>query len=130
MCAIEYAEPCDIWNETNVRAARKPAQCSECRRTITIGEPYRHIKALSDRHWYTSRQCQHCCVGADWLSAECKGYMLDGVADEIREHAEEYRDAGLWRLVVGTKRRWQRPDGSLMPVPRMPKLSNTSLKGI
>ena len=127
MCAIDDAERCDVWNEGD-KKARKPHVCSECRREIAKGETYRRIDALYDGHWTTSRQCQHCRVGADWLSEECGGYLMDGVCEEIHEHAQEYRSLALWRLVAGADRKWKRARGGLMPVPRMPPLTPDSTR--
>lgn len=123
MCRIDDAERCAVWNQRDL-VARAPHVCSECRRTIERGEPYRRIGWLFDGGWSTSKICAHCRIGADWLNAECSGHMADGVREEILEHAEEYRDVGLWRLTAGMERKWQRFDGAgLMPVPKMPPVS-------
>lgn len=123
MCAIDDCDRCDVWDVTQHRAA-KPHECTECRRTIAKGEHYRRIGWSFEGSWGTMRLCTHCQIGADWLLAECGGFMADGVLEEIREHAEEYRRASLWKIVVGASKRWAKFGGSgLMPVPAMPPLS-------
>lgn len=124
MCMIDDADRCEVWRETVVKAARKAARCSECGRPIATGETYRRIFHVSEGDAGTDRQCQHCMVAADWLTKECNGYCTSGVQEDIREHADEYRSAGLWRLVVGQRRKWKRFDEEgLMPIPRLPPLS-------
>lgn len=126
MCRIDDGELCDIWREAERRAA-KEHKCTECGRQIAKGERYLRIEGLYDGSWTTMRVCAHCRVGADWLRAECGGFTLDGVIDEVREHAEEYRRASLWKIVVGSSRKWRRFDGAgLMAVPTMPPLSRPS----
>lgn len=124
MCRIDDGEYCDVWREADRRAA-KGHQCTECGRPIDRGERYLRIEGLYAKSWTTMRLCAHCRIGADWLRAECGGFTLDGVIDEIREHAEEYRSGALWRIVAGAARKWRRFDGNgLMEVPAFPPLSH------
>ena len=124
---IEGSERCDVWEVTQPRA-RVEHECTECHRQIDRGEPYLRIGALFEGQWDTMRVCQHCQVGADWLTAECGGFCTHGVREDIHEHAQEYRTAGLWRLVVGAGRKWLRFDGNgLMPVPKLPALSHPTI---
>ena len=124
MCNIDDAERCSVWDEADHRASKEWV-CTECRRSIARGERYRRVAGLYEGAWTIMRICAHCVVGANWLTAECGGYLLDGVREEIHEHAQEYRSASLWRLVVGADRKWTRFDGTgLMPIPKEPPLSH------
>jgi hypothetical protein len=124
MCAIDDAEIFVKW-ERRERKAIKPHECSECRREIAKGETYHFEKGLlSGMGWESSKRCAHCEVGARWLVEECHGYCINQVREEIHEHAQDYHAKGLWRLVVGADRKWQRFDGAgLMPIPAMPPVS-------
>jgi hypothetical protein len=121
MCS-DY-EPCTIFNRTSPKA-RKPHRCNECGRDIQASERYERIESLFEGVWSTVKVCAHCGVGMDWLSAECGGYPIGMVSDDINEHARDYRRIDLWRLVVGRERKWARFDGAgLMAVPKMPELT-------
>lgn len=123
MCAIDGAERCDVWDVITRRAA-KPHKCSGCYREIAKGETYRRIGSLYERQWTTTILCAHCTVASDWLNGECGGHLTEGIAEDIREHAEEYHSFGLWRLVSGAKRKWMRFDSAgLMPIPKLPAFS-------
>lgn len=128
MCAIDDAERFSIWVEDQRRAAKEHS-CSECGRQIAKGETYLYTKGLMSGYgWSVAKLCAHCKVGAAWLSKECGGYLQHGVREDIREHAEEYRSAFLWRLVVGADRGWERFDKTgLMKIPTSPPLSATTL---
>jgi len=122
MCMIEDAEFCTIWNVTNPKA-RKSHTCTECGRTIEAAEQYMRIESLYDGFWSTQRVCSHCKVGADWLTKECHGFLAGGILEDIRQHAEEYRSFGLWRIIAGSDLKWKYKSGRTMPVPAMPRLS-------
>ena len=123
MCAIDDGDLCTIWRETTPRAA-KPYKCAECGREIAPGEKYKRIDCLFEGSWDYAHICAHCGVMADWLGKECGGWVLRGVLDDFREHANDYRWPDLYRLIVGVKRKWQRFDGeALMPIPKLPTLS-------
>lgn len=125
MCSIDDGERFAIY-ESKRRKARKPHHCSECRRQIEAGETYFWGRGLLPGDgWWATKICAHCEVGADWLVNQCGGFSFDMVREEIHEHAQDYRERGLWRLTVGMDRKWQRFDGAgLMPVPKMPPLSD------
>src|SRR5690348_15578203 len=120
MCSIDDAEPLVSYEKWH-SIARKPHTCSECRREIAKGERYLTAKGLMPGDgWWKTKQCAHCEVGADWLLKECGGWSFDMVREDIHEHAQDYRKAGLWRLTAGMRRKWQRFDGAgLMPIPKM-----------
>lgn len=130
MCSIDDSELFAIY-ESRERKARKPHTCAECRRDIAQGETYRLCKGmLPGFGWMQSKICAHCCVGADWLIQECRGFSLDMVREEIHEHAQEYQKTGLWRLVAGADRKWRRFDGSgLMAIPRLPPVTHMDARG-
>jgi hypothetical protein len=122
MCMIDDCdEPYKVYRKEDRRAV-KAHKCDECRREIHPGEAYRWSTGLADGHWYTNRICAHCGVAADWLIAECGGFLNGAIDEDIKEHAEEYGTFGLWRLYAGMRRKWKRGDG-LMPIPQQPRLT-------
>jgi hypothetical protein len=60
----------------------------------------------------------------DWLTKECGGYLYQGVAEDIIEHAREGYGFGVYRLAVGIRNDWKRKDGSLWPIPKLPAISH------
>lgn len=121
MCRVDYCdEHCtvlaDAW-----RRARKPHKCTECGRVIDPGERYHFEAVLFDGAVGPHKTCEHCSVARNWLGWECGGFVYGEVAEEIREHAEEYwpnhATKLLLRLDAGLKARWRRTDGSLWRVP-------------
>lgn len=124
MCAVDGADGrCEVW-QVSEHKARKDHKCSECARTIGAGEKYRNIFSVFQGDVSTAKVCAHCTVAENWLSEECGGFLLYGVHEDMREHAQEYRRLDIWRVVRGMERQWQRFDKrGLMPTPRMPKLS-------
>lgn len=123
MCSIDFDELPTV-HSTTERKARKPHKCSECCRVIAIGERYRNFFCVFEGRASTSKTCEHCCVGQDWLIENCDGYLVEGLMDEVQEHADEYPDIrfGMLRLRVGIRRKWARFDGmGLMPLPPMPR---------
>lgn len=124
MCSIDDAEPFAIYDNW-IRPARKPHKCDGCGREIAKGEEYQFGKGLLPGDgWWKEKLCGHCLVSAQWLVAQCGGYSMGGVAEEIHEHAQDYRERGLYRLTIGTRRKWQRFDGAgLMSVPKMPAVA-------
>lgn len=124
MCMVDGADDrCNILRDEN-RKARKVHLCSECARKIQPGETYNLQVAQWEGTVDDYKTCQHCEVAKRWLTQECGGYLYQGVEEDISEHASEYRNIGLWRLVVGFRRNWGRFDGQgLMALPKMPPLS-------
>ncbi len=128
MCMIDGADCCEVWKERTIKRGRKSWKCKECGRLIPVGEEHSYVFSIYEGQADSYRRCRHCMVACTWLSDECGGYVVGAVADDIREHAEEYRSLGLWRLVVGQQRRWQRFDkDGLMAVPAMPALSGVEI---
>lgn len=120
MCRVDDGEQCDVWNERE-RVARRKHTCSECRRTIASKERYLLITWFFDKGWGTTKLCAHCRTGAEWLRIECDGFEIDGVRDEILEHAQEYRSFALYRWRINSNRKWMHNDG-LLPVPKLSSL--------
>lgn len=119
MCWIDDAERYWPYVSTVV-AARKEHECDECGRVITPGERYERMKGMLEGSWDTTATCTHCMWAREWLNEECGGFCHHGVAEELFEHWLEdplYRSLNLGRRIIGMRRKWQRPDGSLMAVP-------------
>jgi hypothetical protein len=106
VCRVDDAERATIWDEKE-RTAAKTHPCSECRRTIAVGERYRHISTLSDSRWSRDYVCAHCTAAATWLSVTCGGYLLTEVLEELVEHWDEgYRSVPFARMIAGMRQRW------------------------
>lgn len=123
MCRIDDGELVTV-NKTEYRVAAKDHKCTECNRTITKGEKYKHDSALYDGSWSTYKTCQHCQTGMKWLEKECGGYIWTEVIEEIHEHADEYPKMAfpLLKFVVGARRKWKGfGDNSMMPIPNLPE---------
>jgi hypothetical protein len=115
------AERSHVWHESEQRA-KKPYKCGECGRDIAVGENYWRVWAVSSEGPFKGKWCAHCNVAKEWLWKNCGGSLLYGVAEDIREHVDEYQRMDLARLDVGMRRSWRafkRP--GLLPVPRMPR---------
>lgn len=123
MCMLDYCDPCDVFNCAERRAI-KPHRCGDCSRQIERFERYRHYSFLSDGSWSHTNLCAHCYAAAEWLRANCGGYVLEAIKDDLREHLDEYRWAGwlgVARLVKGMEHQWRIERGpragQLMPIP-------------
>lgn len=109
MCRVDYAEPCDVFNQV-ARKARYQQSCGECGCAIMPGSRYEFVSMLYEGHWSTARTCLDCFAGRDWLTEECGGYIVGEVLDELLEHHREgeYGEQSpitLLRLIVGMQRR-------------------------
>jgi len=123
MCAIDDAEPVDVWRASYPRA-RKQYKCEECGRLIEIGELHGYVFTAYEGRGWTFRTCRHCRVGQGWLSINCGGWMPGALMEEMQEHVSEYPDIafGLRRIIAGMKRKWTRFDrAGLMPAPPLPR---------
>ena len=119
MCSADDADmPAFCHEET--RTARKQHTCCECRRIIQPKEKYQHISGRWDSMVASYKTCQHCLVVQKWLVKECNGYVIQGLREEIFEHAEQYSSLPLARYCVGMRRKWQsfKDPNQLMPLPK------------
>lgn len=117
MCRAEDAELPSVLNETSPRA-KKLHRCSECYRTITIGETYLRVFGVWDERPATYKICQHCESVRAWLMVVCGGYIFGQVLEELVEHweYEDFRSIPFGRLIVNMKLCWH--DGKdLVPDP-------------
>lgn len=126
MCMIDDCDERVIIRTDETRRARKEHRCSECRRTIAIGERY-HFETYVDQpggRYATHRTCEHCDVARDWLLAECSGFMYGGVREDLVEHLDEYPENLHLKIIgMGIRRGWRRRDGKLWRVPKLPATS-------
>ncbi len=116
---IDGCEPWTVF-DSKIRKARKPWQCEECNREITVGEEYEHARGMLDDHWSQYKTCLHCIAARSWLMVVCSGFMYSMVRDELEEHFGENPDyATMWlgRAIINMRRKWRRPDGTLVPIP-------------
>jgi hypothetical protein len=124
MCRIEGADPATVYRES-YPTARKVHRCEECRRVIEPGERYRYVFSVYEGHGNSYYTCGHCCAGQDWLGRECGGYIFGEVAEELREHAEEYPELAvpLLRLYAGIRRGWRWFNREMMRPPAVPAVT-------
>jgi hypothetical protein len=128
------ADSCDFEGThlgTAKHVARKDHRCGDCGRIIGKGESYMVGSWASEGRIERMKMCAHCRVVADWLEANCGGYVWGGLIEDLREHIEEY--AGVYPpVVLDLKRidvmadhdwRFKRGPraGQLLPVPKMPR---------
>ena len=59
VCVYQDFEPADIFEQEDC-VARKPWNCSECRRGIKVGEKYQLTSMLIEGHWQKVRDCLVC----------------------------------------------------------------------
>lgn len=117
MCMIDC---CDegyvVYNRPSEVTARKVHRCDECRRDISIGQRYWRASGLYDGRWYRHAICAEChSTACEWLMRNCRGFLHEGVEEDIREHFEEAGwgnyPAGervwLGRVLIGMRRKWR-----------------------
>lgn len=124
MCMVD---DCDYW-VTVLRSghpcAQKIHQCDECRRAIEPGERYLAEATLFEGDFNYHRTCRHCEKVRRWLLAECNGFMYDGIAEDIQQHADEgVGGVGVKLMAHGIANGWRRRDGALGRVPGMPRVT-------
>lgn len=102
MCTDD-GDPCVVWNEARVNAARKAWQCYECHLPIPVGAPYIRTKVIQERGDRPDTYQMHagCSALSDFVRKDvCEahgeyGYIeLGGLANEI-DSLNEYGTATL-----------------------------------
>lgn len=94
--------------------ARREHRCSDCGRTIRVGEKYRRGVGMDNGTAWTWKECLHCqaivplVVDGDFFE---EGYGDDTFTAWEPSSVPHLRLKALWR------KRWQRADGGLYPVP-------------
>lgn len=106
MCAIEDCEPFTVSTATNP-IARKEYRCTECRRTIKVGEKYHKLTGLCGGRWATDRTCSHCMAMSGFMNEMCDGYPIGCLLDELIEHWREgYASIPFGRLIAQMRLKW------------------------
>lgn len=77
----------------DIKRARKPYRCCECRRTIPPGAPYRYETALIDGGWNEYRTCMVCAAIRDDFFA-C-GWTWGELWQDLRDCLDESGDSWL-----------------------------------
>lgn len=101
------------------RTARKPRPCSDCGRTIGVGEVYRRGVTFIDGTVWTWADCTHCDyvqrVYGDRVTVEDGAYT----AESFYEWAYDGEALSLAeaRMMAGYRRRWRTASGNLWPIP-------------
>lgn len=124
MCMVDDADgQCSVWQESH-RIARKGHRCQECGRKIAVGERYWYIFIVYDGDGSGNKICAHCEIACDWLRANCGGFVMTMIADDIREHVAEYVNGPLARLSIQMGHFWRYQygpkAGQLRPIPTLP----------
>lgn len=127
MCMYEGSDPATLLH-SRAQKARKEHKCSECHRSIMPGEKYLAERFVFEGSASSLKVCRHCQVVRDWLTKECGGYVYEGLAEDIHEHAQESYGIGVKMLAVGIWKKWQRKDGKLWPIPSCPKTTHELMK--
>lgn len=119
------SDRCEWWSTWHTASGRgRPKHCHECGRVVAKGERYQRSGSLYDGVVSTDICCAHCVVVREWCSRTCGGWIAtEAIAALVGEHVEdeEHTDEVSLVLVAGTRCRWTPPDGSLMPVPVLPR---------
>lgn len=126
MCQCDDYDSPSVYNESNP-VAKKEHKCSECRRSIEIGERYCRVEGCWDGDWHTFKTCRHCVAMADVMRSisECfcpsMGNMLVDFFDDDRDGHGSLPA----RLYHSARRKWRHRRGArkgqLMPVPVVPE---------
>lgn len=97
------------------RTARKVHRCDECKREISIGEPYRYefyvYGSINDSH----RTCRHCLSMRNFILDEINDTFIYGsLIEEIWNGPMEHWKDRLFD--AGFRRKWKRKDGKMWKV--------------
>jgi hypothetical protein len=117
MCSYGYDLP-DVYNE-HERIAKKEHICSECGRIIAIKEKYKYHFGVWEGRAEAFKTCAHCLIVQNYIRDKCDSSAHGGLEEEVYEHALDYNDMKLYRLLVGMRRQWRKFNSeSLMTVSR------------
>ena len=129
MCMVEYCDDMvTVIDDGRFVMARKQHKCTECNREIATGESYHTEAYRFDGGVRRHKTCAHCMVARAWLQDECGGWVYGGIEEDMAEHASEHYGLPVARLYVALRNDWRRRDGSLRPVPAMPKTTHDLIK--
>ena len=123
MCMIDGADEMFHFYQRTQQKARKTHKCGECCREIQPREMYERAYGVYEGRGQTFKTCTHCMGARRWLDIVCSGFLHDGVAEDLREHADDYESQWLARAVYGISNCWRRRDGTMLPIPREPNPS-------
>ena len=122
MCMIDDAEQIDFCSQ-KTHKAKQQHTCSECKRTINVGERYEYstVKCKGVPGIYVYKTCSHCLVAGKWLQIHCGSYCFGDIEEELVEHYDEgYREDNLQKLLIGMRRQWRSfGEEGLLPLPRI-----------
>lgn len=86
-CAIDVyegdCEPVSLWS-AQIRTARKPHKCGECRSEIPVGEKYEHQSYLFEGKFWKDKTCLDC-VSAREQFYPRGGSCPEGLWNDIKE---------------------------------------------
>lgn len=89
-CYCDYDAPtwCSV---VNVKAARKPHKCYECRAPIFAGEPYEYTSGLWDGDLGIFHVCLRCVELREWakISVPCFCWGYGDLHENIRDMVQE-----------------------------------------
>lgn len=76
------------------------------------GEEY-----MDEQEGATMRFCPQCLAARVWLEKVCRSWMFGGILEDLENHFRDemrpIQSLPLGRIVVASKKRWRRQDGSL-----------------
>lgn len=74
--------------EQDMRKARKPHKCSECRRDIQPGEEYEYFKGKCDGEIFVNKTCPDCL--SIRTAMFCGSYVFGAMKDDLWTHVSDF----------------------------------------
>lgn len=108
MCEIN-ADPCEVWNETIVKRARKEHRCDCCFGTIPIGASYKRIFMVSDGYPYDETECAGCSLMMVLFKAAHRQWMTPSSMREVLQECyseDSYLNEEDERVASSVEGRW------------------------
>ena len=90
MGACCYESGPDLYH-AEIRHARKPYYCCECRAAITAGDAYEHVSSFDEGMWIRYRTCIPCADLRESLSEVTCVYM-EGLGEAYTEYLTEAKE--------------------------------------